>query len=255
MTLRFEACGLTHTGLLRHNNEDSFLLDEAHELFMVADGMGGHAAGEIASKMAVEQIRDFIANASDQQRPSWPYPTPREYPIFWQRMMAAVMSANAAIYRNSRESQHLSGMGTTVVALSLDGDSVVFAHVGDSRLYLFRDGKLSLQTEDHSWIQEQINQGNLTEEEAARHPLRNVITRALGGASAVSVDVGSIKPLPEDLFLLCTDGLTTMVPDQEIEEILLKHHDLNQAADQLIQTANQMGGHDNTTVVVIRIRE
>jgi len=255
VTLKIETFGLTDTGMLRQNNEDSFLVEDDLNLYLVADGMGGHAAGEIASHLAVESIREFIQKSAEVSKPTWPFPTPKEFPLPWQRLMASIMAANGMIYRHSRENRNLAGMGTTVVAILLRDDEAIYAHVGDSRLYLLRNGQFYLKTEDHSWIQEQINAGSLTAEEALRHPLRNVITRALGGASVVSVDIASMSLEPGDLLLLCTDGLTTMLEDEMIASLLREGGSLQQQANRLIETANKMGGHDNTSVVLVRIRD
>lgn len=252
--MRIEIAGLSDTGLLRKNNEDNLLIDKDHNLFLVADGMGGHAAGEVASKLAVETVLDFISRTENHTKPTWPFPTSREFPLLWQRLMASIMAANGVIYKRSREDEILAGMGTTVVATIISNHEAIHAHVGDSRLYIFRNGRLSLTTEDHSWIQEQMNSGNLTLEEANRHPLRNVITRALGGAPVVSVDISSIKLKPKDILLLCTDGLTTMLNDDEICQIMSQSNELSVIADNLVSGANEHGGHDNTTVVLIRIQ-
>ena len=203
--MKIEIAGLTDTGLLRKNNEDNLLIDQEHNLFLVADGMGGHAAGEVASRLAVDTVQDFINKTENHTKPTWPFPTSREFPLLWQRLMASIMAANGVIYKRSREDEILAGMGTTVVATILSNHEAIHAHVGDSRLYISRNGRLTLTTEDHSWIQEQMNSGNLTLEEANRHPLRNVITRALGGAPVVSVDIG-VSENNSEPNLSCNNG-------------------------------------------------
>lgn len=244
--------GLTHRGMVRKNNEDAYAIDESLNLFIVADGMGGHAAGEVAAHLAVKTVVDFIRQTDGWKEPHWPLPTDRDLPFPWQQLQGAVMAANAVIYREATTKEELFGMGTTLVALRFLKDEALYAHVGDSRLYLFRQGNLGLLTEDHSWVQEQIGAGNLTEEEAQTHPLRNVVTRALGSIPNVKVDLNSLIPQKGDLFLLCTDGLITMVTHEEIQSIIQKYRgDLDMLATQLIEEANRKGGLDNTTVILV----
>lgn len=248
------AYGLTHVGRQRQHNEDAFLVEDNARLFLVADGMGGHAAGEIASRIAVDSINEFIVQTKEDDG-TWPHAYDEHYKRSTNRLMAAVRMANARVLEAMRKDTRLRGMGTTVVACLADNNTVSVAHVGDSRAYLIRDGQLSRITNDHSWVFEQVQAGMLTESEAEKHPLRNVITRALGGALQVSPDASEIEARPGDLFLLCSDGLTGMVPESEILRVVSTNDgNLEQACQQLIDTANERGGLDNITAVLVETK-
>src|SRR5260221_5309879 len=213
--MQVKAYGLTHVGRQRQHNEDSFLVaDDAH-LYLVADGMGGHAAGEIASRIAVDSLSEFILHRKEDDG-TWPHAYDERLKRSTNRLMAALKMANSRVLEAMRKDARLRGMGTTVVACMADDDTMSVAHVGDSRAYLIRDKKLSRITSDHSWVFEQVQAGMLTEAEAEKHPLRNVITRALGGALQVSPDASEIECKSGDVYLLCSDGLTGMVPEDEI---------------------------------------
>jgi protein phosphatase len=251
--MNVKAFGLTHVGRQRQHNEDSFLVESDARLFLVADGMGGHAAGEIASKIAVESINEFIVHTKEDDG-TWPHAYDEQYKRSTNRLMAAVRMANTRVLEAMRKDARLRGMGTTVVAaLADDNNTMSVAHVGDSRAYLIRDNQLSRITNDHSWVFEQVQAGMLTEAEAEKHPLRNVITRALGGALQVSPDATEIEAKQGDVYLLCSDGLTGMVPEDEILRLVTSHDgDLEGAAQALIDTANERGGLDNITAVLVR---
>ena len=247
-----KAYGLTHVGRQRQHNEDAFLVRDDARLFLVADGMGGHAAGEIASRIAVDSISEFIAHTREDDG-TWPHAYDEHYRRSTNRLMAAVRMANARVLEAMRKDARLRGMGTTVVACLADGETVSVAHVGDSRAYLIRGGELSRITNDHSWVFEQVQAGMLTEAEAEKHPLRNVITRALGGALQVTPDAQEIEARPGDVFLLCSDGLTGMVPESEILRLVTENDaDLQKACEELIDTANERGGLDNITAVLVK---
>src|ERR1051325_7152428 len=205
-----KAAGLTHVGRQRQHNEDSFLVEDDARLFLVADGMGGHAAGEIASRIAVDSITEFILHTKEDDR-TCPHAYDEAYKRTTNRLMAAVRLANTRVLEAMRKDARLRGMGTTVVAGLADDKTMSIAHVGDSRAYMIRDKQLSRITNDHSWVFEQVQAGMLTEAEAEKHPLRNVITRALGGALQVTPDASEIEMRPGDVYLLCSDGLTGMV--------------------------------------------
>jgi len=225
--------------------------DEA-KLFLVADGMGGHAAGEIASRIAVDSISEFILHSKSDDG-TWPHAYDEHYRRSTNRLMTAVRLANTRVLEAMRKDARLRGMGTTVVACLVDDDLISVAHVGDSRAYLIRDKQLSRITNDHSWVFEQVQAGMLTEAEAEKHPLRNVITRALGGALQVTPDASEIEGRPGDVFLLCSDGLTGMVPEDEILRVVTDSNgDLKKACQQLIDIANEHGGLDNVTAVLVR---
>jgi serine/threonine protein phosphatase PrpC len=227
----------TDTGLQRRENEDSAFARAP--VFVVADGMGGAQAGEVASRIAVEAFADGLPDSG----------TPEE------RLARRVLEANHRIYEVSiAESEH-AGMGTTLTAAYLVNSELAIAHVGDSRAYLFRDGKLQRLTQDHSLVDELVRRGKLTEEQAAEHPQRSIITRALGPEPTVEVDTWTYPVKAGDVLLLCSDGLTSMVPEDRVQEILAANRDLDAAAQALIDDANEAGGRDNITVVLFRLEE
>jgi PPM family protein phosphatase len=227
----------TDTGRQRRGNEDS--LYARPPIFVVADGMGGARAGEVASQIAVDVFAHGLPSDG----------TPEE------RLSQRVQEANRLIYERSRSEQESAGMGTTLTAAYLDDAHLSIAHVGDSRAYLFRDNELRRLTQDHSLVDELVRRGKLTEEQAAEHPQRSIITRALGPEPTVEVDTWTYPVRAGDVLLLCSDGLTSMIPEQHITEILAAYSDLNAAADQLIDEANEAGGRDNITVVLFRLEE
>jgi protein phosphatase len=251
--MEIEAFGMSHVGRQRQHNEDTFLVEPGAKLFLVADGMGGHAAGEIASRIAADSISEFILHTAEDDG-TWPHAYDDHLRRSTNRLMAALKVANGRVIEAMRKDARLRGMGTTVVASLVDGETLSFAHVGDSRAYLIRGSHMSRLTNDHSWVFEQVQAGMLTEEEAERHPLRNVITRALGGASSVVPDASEIECQPGDAYLLCSDGLTGMVPDDEILRIVVEHDQAEEAVRSLIELANERGGYDNVTAVLIKAR-
>ena len=249
--MQVKACGMTHVGRQRQHNEDSYLVEGDARLFLVADGMGGHAAGEIASRIAVDSISEFILHTKEDDG-TWPHAYDENYKRSTNRLMAAVRMANTRVLEAMRKDARLRGMGTTIVACMADDNMMSVAHVGDSRAYLLRDKQLSRITNDHSWVFEQVQAGMLTEAEAEKHPLRNVITRALGGALQVVPDASEIECQPGDVYLLCSDGLTGMVSEDEIQRIVAENDDLEAACTQLIEAANEHGGLDNVTAVLVK---
>jgi protein phosphatase len=250
--MEVSAHGLTHVGRQRQHNEDAFLVESTAGLFLVADGMGGHAAGEIASRIAVDSISEFILHTKEDDG-TWPHAYDEHYRRSTNRLMAALRMANQRVLEAMKKDARLRGMGTTVVACMADDQKMSVAHVGDSRAYLIRDGQLMRITNDHSWVFEQVQAGMLTEAEAEKHPLRNVITRALGGALQVTPDASEIASQPGDVYLLCSDGLTGMVPENEILRVVTANNgDLKAACQQLIDAANERGGLDNVTAVLVR---
>lgn len=249
--MQVKAYGLTHVGRQRQHNEDSFLVEDNARLYLVADGMGGHAAGEIASRIAVDSISEFILHTKEDDG-TWPHAYDEHYRRTTNRLMAAVRMANTRVLEAMRKDARLRGMGTTIVACMADNETMSVAHVGDSRVYLIRGNQLSRITNDHSWVFEQVQAGMLSEAEAEKHPLRNVITRALGGALQVTPDAQEIEIQSGDVFLLCSDGLTGMVPEEEILRIVSNHADLEDACQQLIDIANERGGLDNVTAVLVK---
>ena len=241
-----EHASLTHVGRIRQGNEDAFAEDPLRGLFIVCDGMGGAAAGEIASRTAVESFHDTIADlcaAIDY--------TPQEM------LERAVKIANKSVFATAHKSQELRGMGTTLVALLLEdapeGPLAWIANVGDSRCYRLRAGELEQLTHDHSLVEEQVRAGQLTPQEAENSPMRNVITRAIGSFATVQPDIFQQPAAPGDTFLLCSDGLTRDLHDAELADILRENADLPTAARRLIQAANEAGGGDNITCILVRI--
>ncbi len=250
-----KACGLTDVGKKRKHNEDAFASDVSERLFIVADGMGGHAAGEVASKITVETIGEFIAATRQKEEATWPFKYNHELDFNSNRLAVAIEKANERVMAAVAAQPWLKGMGTTVVAGLLNEKILSLAHVGDSRAYLMRDGQLSRLTDDHSWVHEQVAAGILTEEEAKTHPLKNVVTRALGGGPSVSPDLQELVFSPGDRFLFCSDGLTTMVSDEEIREAAASIADPEALCRSLVDLANEKGGVDNITVVVVDVGE
>ncbi|MBK8595632.1 MAG: Stp1/IreP family PP2C-type Ser/Thr phosphatase [Holophagales bacterium] len=252
--MALNAFGLTDVGRKRKHNEDAYLLDAERGLFVVADGMGGHAAGEVASRLTVESIQEFISGTEDDHDNTWPFGYNNRYSVDGNRLSTAVERANEKVMRAVVNRPELKGMGTTVVAALFDEKRATLVHVGDSRAYLLRDAELRRLTDDHSWVQEQVNAGILSEEEARSHPLKNVVTRALGGGMHVAVDLIEIPVGGGDRFLLCSDGLTGMVSDEEITSALSSTRTLEEITRGLIDLANERGGVDNITAIVVEVK-
>jgi len=227
----------TDTGRQRRDNEDSAFARAP--VFVVADGMGGAQAGEVASRIAVEAFEQGLPDSGSPE----------------ERLAARVREANQQIYERSRADRGRAGMGTTLTAAYVDDTHVAIAHVGDSRAYLFRDGTLQRLTQDHSLVDELVRRGKLTEEQAAEHPQRSIITRALGPEPDVEVDTWTYPARAGDVILLCSDGLTSMISEERVRETLAEHENLDEAGDALIREANEAGGRDNITVVLFRLEE
>ena len=227
----------TDTGRQRRDNEDSAFARAP--VFVVADGMGGAQAGEVASRIAVEAFEQGLPDSGSPE----------------ERLATRVREANAQIYERSRADRGRAGMGTTLTAAYVDDTHVAIAHVGDSRAYLFRDGTLQRLTQDHSLVDELVRRGKLTEEQAAEHPQRSIITRALGPEPDVEVDTWTYPARAGDVVLLCSDGLTSMISEERVRAILAEHDNLDAAGDELIREANEAGGRDNITVVLFRLEE
>ena len=225
------------TGLQRRGNEDSAYA--AAPLFVVADGMGGARAGEVASQIAIETFQQGLDGSGSPE----------------ERLAERAREANRRIYERSRAESGREGMGTTLTAVYLDDTQVAIAHVGDSRAYMFRDGALSRLTQDHSLVDELVRQGKLTEEQAAEHPQRSIITRALGPEADVTPDTFTYPVRAGDVVLLCSDGLTSMISEEVMRTVLASEGSLDEAARKLIAQANEAGGRDNITVVLFRLEE
>lgn len=238
MTVRWEVAGATDVGRVRAHNEDTFRVDTERGILIVADGMGGHAAGEVASALAAETVHSLLTRtASEEERD----------------LKRAVRAADAAIIRHAEGDPACRGMGTTLVACALrDDGSFHLAHVGDSRAYLLHAGELAQLTRDHTWVQEQVDAGRISAARARRHSMAHVITRALG-AGGENPDLLDGRLEPGDLLLLATDGLTGMVNDARLREILLGAGPLPALCESLIAAANEAGGRDNVTTVLARV--
>jgi PPM family protein phosphatase len=250
--LRIEVAGETNVGMKRTHNEDNFAILEDSGLYIVADGMGGHASGEVASKMAVDAMREFFqATASDPER-TWPYKMDRSKGYEENRLITAIKLANLRIYESAQRDARQRGMGTTIVTMFAVEDGVYVAHVGDSRVYRLRETSIEQLTEDHSLLNDYIKMKRLTPEEIANFPHKNVIVRALGMKDTVKVDTRFEKPRAADTYLLCSDGLSGPVTDPEMLDIVNSAPDLKSAAARLIQRANENGGPDNISVVLAR---
>jgi serine/threonine protein phosphatase PrpC len=310
--LRVRACGLSDVGLTRVHNEDYFEIDPRHRLYVVADGMGGHSAGEVAAHIAVKAIHDFIeksvgrdatrslrgfqsmvstgagggraaasarAPEPSAEAPGAPTPSTASTTATASTSSTAsiamppVEASEERLARHSRllemavrrahdnvlsaisKDGSLHGMGTTVVGLLLAGPTAAVAHVGDSRAYRLRDGRLDQLTQDHTWVHEQVVAGLLSNEQARSHPLKNVVTRALGGESEVVVDVREVQVQPGDFYLLCSDGLTGMLSDADIRDRLGSGRNLHEICRSLVNEANARGGLDNVTVVLLAVED
>jgi serine/threonine protein phosphatase PrpC len=252
--MRVKACGLSDVGLTRAHNEDYFEIDPLHKLYVVADGMGGHSHGEVASQIAVNSIREFVAKSADRDT-TWPFGLDEDLARHSNLLKMAVRMAHDHVLRAISKDGSLYGMGTTVVGLLLSGSVAAVAHVGDSRAYRLRAGRLEQITQDHTWVNEQVVAGFLSREQARSHPLKNVVTRALGGESDVLVDVKELPVEPGDVFLLCSDGLTGMLSDLDIRDRLASGRSLHEICRTLINDSNARGGIDNITVVLLAVEE
>ena len=232
---------ITDVGMVRQVNQDYVYMTDnplgpLPNLFVVADGMGGHQAGDYASKYTVEVLKRELENTSEQD--------------VERALVSAIKTANREIIKKASEDPHLKGMGTTVVLATIVNQMMYFANVGDSRLYLINQGIVQL-TKDHSLVEEMVRLGGIKPEEAKHHPDKNIITRAVGVLPEVTADFFEISLKPGDEILMCSDGLTNMIEDDEIRHIVLGQRDIVEKAEKLIETANRNGGNDNITVVLI----
>jgi protein phosphatase len=248
--MKANAAAVTSTGRVRSSNEDCFGYRADHGIYVVCDGMGGAAGGEVASRMVVDTLLRQMTEDDGQQG----FEQRRE------RLHTAIAEANRVVLERAERESGLAGMGTTLVALLLDlqqaeaPSRALIAHAGDSRCYLFRRGQLTRVTQDHSLVDEQIRLGTMTVEEAERSPFRSVITRAIGTQFSVTEEVQEINLEPGDTFLLCTDGLTREVTEEAIAEALEAGHDIQRTAQRLVDQANENGGRDNVTCLVVLIQ-
>lgn len=250
--MRLDVGSRTDLGRVRKNNEDSFRIEPALNLFVLSDGMGGEAHGEVASAIAVETV---IARCQEMEKTPAAVSIPRAHPEVSPRtnlLANAITLANQKVFETAAADPENRGMGATIVAAWIDGQRLSIAHVGDSRAYLLRAGSLDQLTADHSLVAEQVRQGILTPQEAESSELQSVLTRALGSREDVEVDADEQVLLEKDIIVLCCDGLTRMVTDPEIASTLLMSESAQAAADRLVDLANENGGEDNVTVIVVR---
>ena len=249
--MSIKKAGRTDVGRKRNHNEDNFCIFHDQFLYIVADGRGGHAAGEVVSKMAVETVSQFFKDTAEDDEITWPFKMDRQKKYEENRLVTAIKYANLRIYEEALANAKKKGMGTTIVAVNFTKDGVYLAHVGDSRIYRFRQGELKQMTEDHSLLNDYIKMKLLTEEEIKNFPHKNVIVRALGMKDNVQVDVSFHQPEDGDIFLLCSDGLSGEVPDEQMQDILRKtSSNLDNAVNALIEQACNNGGKDNVTCVL-----
>lgn len=250
-----EAFGKTDVGRRRKLNEDSFLVDPETHLYAVCDGMGGHNAGEVASRMAIEALDAFVQKSHREKEITWPYGLDADLSFAGNRLKTAIKLANRKVFRAADNREDYTGMGTTVVAaLVTEADRLLtVGSAGDSRCYVLRGDELKQITTDDSWVSAAWAEGILSAEEIERHPLKNVITKAVGAKDSIEIDVVEHKLEPGDLVLICSDGLHSMINDQAIREVLVaRGASLEEAAGGLIDAANEAGGRDNVSVVLLR---
>ncbi|HXX30133.1 MAG TPA: Stp1/IreP family PP2C-type Ser/Thr phosphatase [Myxococcaceae bacterium] len=253
--MRIEVAGRSHVGMKRNHNEDAFLLLPDEQLYCVADGMGGHASGEIASRIAIEELAEFYRRTSKDAELTWPFKMDRTRNYEENRLATGIKLANTRIYEAANSDTNYRGMGTTIVSLHFTSEAAYVGHVGDSRAYCLRDGGLKQMTEDHSLLNDYLKAKKLTAEEIDAFPHKNVIVRALGMKDSVQVDVERLDPRDGDLFLLCSDGLSGMVSEQALVAAVAVADDLDATCSQLIELANNAGGNDNVTCILARYRE
>jgi len=246
------SAALSDPGRRRQVNEDYYLINRRQDLYILADGMGGHAAGEVASLLAASTIEEFLVLITGSAEITWPFGYNVRLPYEHNVLQTAVQLANSGVSHAAQQAEQYMGMGATVAVVWVRGTKAFYCHIGDSRIYLHRDTQLSQLTQDHSLVQEQVNRGLITPEEAKTHRLRHVVTRAIGGRDSVDVTVREHDLAPGDVLLLCSDGLTDCVPDAEICRILGLQAGPEELCQQLVAAANQAGGDDNITVVLIQ---
>src|SRR3981081_2281571 len=248
---RYLCAARTDVGRRGEHNEDSFLINEDLGLYVVCDGMGGHAGGETASRLAVQTIERELLSARLGGDDPFAAAAPLEESPLAPALREAIEGACAAVYRTSRANPELQGMGTTCIALLVQGEIAILGHVGDSRAYAVRDGEVVQRTEDHSRVNDQVRAGLLTPEEARHSRLKNIITRSVGFEEDVLVDLIGVETRAGDRFLLCSDGLSNLIENDEIRDALVES-DLAKVPEILIQLANSRGGDDNITVIAVQ---
>ena len=256
MNLKITSAGKTDIGLVRKTNEDSIWINEELDLYIVCDGMGGHQAGEVASKEACDVIHYCFSNLASEISGDSVLSIPADFPVRGDLLVKSIRIANRSIYIKSRSRSDYSGMGTTIVAAVLQDDIINIAHVGDSRAYLFSNNNLFPLTMDHSWVAELEQSGQYTRQEVAKMANKNVITRALGIHETVEIDLRARRVKPGDIYIMCSDGLCGYASDDEIYSVVREcNGDVDMITENLVQMANDHGGVDNVTVAAIRIEK
>ena len=251
-----EAFGWTDVGRRRKVNEDSFLVAPDPGLYAVCDGMGGHNAGEVASRIAIEALGAFVERSGVEREITWPWGLDANLSFDANRLKTAVRLANSQVYQTADSREELTGMGTTVVSALVTGNVMTLFSAGDSRCYLVRNGELQQLTRDDSWVSAALGEGILNSDDVERHPLRNVITKAVGARDSIELDTLEQTLEPGDIALLCSDGLHGMVSDEDISRLVLSGQEsLEEASKRLVDAANEAGGRDNVTVVLLRYSE
>jgi serine/threonine protein phosphatase PrpC len=245
-------CSATHPGSVREINEDSASWNAALSFLVVADGMGGHNAGEVASSLAIEAVSAFLQKSSSSEDFTWPFGVNPEASFGANRLTTATKVANRRVFRASEERAEYTGMGTTLVIALVEGAHVTFANVGDSRLYVLRAGVMQQLSRDDSWVMMLSQEAGVDPSVLHDHPMRNVLTNVVGARPDVDVSIGETDLADGELLLLCTDGLHNGMPDEQMAAILQAETDLQRAADTLVQTAVAQDGHDNVTVILAR---
>jgi PPM family protein phosphatase len=242
----------THPGSVRKINEDAWLWDPEIGLLVVADGMGGHNAGEVASHLAVDTLHGFLKTSASGNDVTWPYGIRPNWSLDANRLLTALKIANDRVYRASETNTHYTGMGTTVVAALAAGPSVTFASIGDSRMYLMRESELRQLTDDDSWVVMLQKESGLDPRAFDKHPMRHVLTSVVGARPDVDAEVHELELGDGQMLMLCTDGLHGGLPDPMIRSILREESDLQRAADKLVDTAVSRDGSDNVTILLAR---
>ena len=253
--MQIVSSGLSDVGRVRTNNEDSFRIVEALKLFILSDGMGGEAHGEVASAMAVDVINKYCESEKEDSGATVLNEVPSNISSQTRRLKQAVAQANFQIFQSAQKNPEQRGMGATITALWLKETLLSIAHVGDSRAYLLRNGNLQQLTNDHSLVAEQVRRGLITPQQAEESEMQSVLLRALGAHPEVEIDVDEVEIVPRDVLLLCSDGLTRMVTEPEIAGALQAETVPSTAAERLIALANENGGIDNVTVIVVRFED
>jgi serine/threonine protein phosphatase PrpC len=254
------SAGVTNVGMKRAHNEDNHIIVLEENLYVVADGMGGHASGEVASQLAVNSIADFFKLTTADEEQTWPYKEEKGLKYEENRLVAGIKLANRRIFETAQADVRKRGMGTTVVGVLFTNNGAYVGHCGDSRAYRFRNDRLEQLTDDHSLLNDYLKNHKLTPEEIEAFPHKNVIVRALGMKDSVQVDVSRLEPLPNDLYLLCSDGLSGMVKDADMEALCRawqndpqRTNNVDGLCHELIAAANRAGGTDNVTTVIIKV--